>query len=430
MVVKQTDPHHRPAPVEKADTGLNIVAIIPARGGSKGIPHKNIKPFAGFPLIAYSIAAAQQSKYVNRIIVSTDDPEIAAVARDWGAETPFLRPAEISGDTTLDLPVFQHAVRWLAENENYHCDIVVQLRPTSPFRTPGLVDEAIQLLLDHPEADSVRGVVPSGENPFKMWRIDPEQGTMSGLLSVPGIDEPYNAPRQQLPKTYWQTGHIDAIRPERTFMAGDSMSGQVILPLLLDPKIKVDIDVPADWLRYEAVLRSGELDIVLPGPAPEKSCRRFPDDVQLLATDFDGVMTDDRVWVDETGHEAVFCSRSDGMGIRLVKEKGVRVVVISSETNPVVAARCQKLGVDFVQGTFKKAEKLTKYMSDYSIDAANAIYIGNDVNDLSCFPLVACALTPHDAHPTARDAADIVLTKCGGYGAVREVCDRILELKG
>src|SRR5512140_1055395 len=130
-----------------------VLAIIPARGGSKGIPRKNIRDFAGYPLIAYSIAAGLQAKSVTRVIVSTDDQEIAAVARQCGAETPFLRPAEFAQDTSTDLPLFQHALAWLAEHEGYHPDVVVQLRPTSPIRPPTLVDEAVRLLLDHPEAD-------------------------------------------------------------------------------------------------------------------------------------------------------------------------------------------------------------------------------------------------------------------------------------
>jgi N-acylneuraminate cytidylyltransferase len=189
---------------------MHILALIPARGGSKSIPRKNIRPLAGQPLIAYSIAAGLQSRLVTRTIVSTDDEEIAAVARACGAETPFLRPAEFAQDTTTDFPVFTHALGWLKEHEGYTPEIVVQLRPTSPIRPPACVDGAVQLLLDHPEADSVRGIVPSGQNPFKMWRVD-ENGQMRPLLNVPGIEEPYNAPRQSLPQTYWQTGHMDAI---------------------------------------------------------------------------------------------------------------------------------------------------------------------------------------------------------------------------
>ena len=214
-----------------------VLAIIPARGGSKGIPRKNIRRFAGHPLIAYSIAAGLKAQTVTRVILSTDDEEIAAVGRECGAQTPFLRPAELAADSTLDLPVFQHALAWLAEHENYHPGVVVQLRPTSPVRPVGLVDEAVQLLLDHPEADSVREVVPAGQNPHKMWKIDPVTGQMHNLLDVPGLAEPYNAPRQVLPPVYWQTGHVDAIRPE--VILGGSMSGRVILPVMIEPRFTI-----------------------------------------------------------------------------------------------------------------------------------------------------------------------------------------------
>ncbi len=163
-----------------------VLAIIPARGGSKGLPRKNIRSLAGYPLISYSIAAGLQANTVTRTIVSTDDEEIAAVARKYGADTPFLRPAEFAQDNTLDLPVFQHALNWLAENEGYQPDVVVQLRPTSPVRPPSLVDDAVRLLLANPAATSVRGLVPSGQNPHKMWRVDPETGRMRNLIDVTG----------------------------------------------------------------------------------------------------------------------------------------------------------------------------------------------------------------------------------------------------
>ncbi len=151
-----------------------MLALIPARGGSKSIPRKNIRPFAGHPLIAYSIAAGLAAELVTRVIVSTDDEEIAAVARRYGAEAPFLRPAELAQDHTPDLPVFQHALEWLAEHEGYQPEIVVQLRPTSPFRRVAHIDQAMYRLLEQPEADSVRTVCVPFQNPFKMWRIGPD----------------------------------------------------------------------------------------------------------------------------------------------------------------------------------------------------------------------------------------------------------------
>lgn len=399
-----------------------VLAIIPARGGSKGIPRKNIKNFAGYPLIAYSIAAGLQSELTTRVIVSTDDEEIAEVARKWGAQTPFLRPAEFAADNTLDLPVFQHALTWLKEHEGYVPDIVLQLRPTSPARPRTLLDDAVRLLMDHPEADSVRGVVPAGENPHKMWRVDPETGLMHGLLKVDGIDEPYNAPRQKLPVIYWQTGHIDAIRPERTFMAGSSMSGKNILPLFLDPDYTIDIDTPFDWVRYEWLVLHAGLDMVWPG----RRRRGLPKEVKLVVFDFDGVMTDDCVIVDQNGIESVRCSRADGLGVRMLHEKGIASIVLSSERNPVVIQRCKKLGLECIHGVLKKGEILSNYLKEHEIDPRDVVYIGNDINDLPCFPLVGCAVAPADAHDRVKNEADIVLTHKGGEGAVRELCDMLM----
>lgn len=402
----------------------DVLAVIPARGGSKGIPRKNIRLFAGYPLISYSIAAAQQAESVTRVVVSTDDEEIAVTARQYDAEIPFLRPAEFAQDNTLDLPVFQHALTWLAENEGYHPQVVVQLRPTSPVRPPGLVDEAVRMLLDHPEADSVRGVVPSGQNPHKMWRIDPQTGRMKALLQVEGIKEPYNAPRQALPPVYWQTGHVDAIRPE-AIMEKQSMSGDVILPVLIDPRYTIDIDTPYDWLRYEWLVFNGGLEMVSPGPRR----RPFPEDVRLVVLDFDGVLTDNRVWVDQDGREAVTASRGDSMGIHLLKQTGVEVIVISTEVNSVVAARCKKMKIPAISGTWDKAGELKKYMDEHGYKSENVVFLGNDVNDLPCFPIAGFAAAVSDAEPEVLRRADQMLAHKGGHGAVRELCDKILMQK-
>ena len=137
-------------------TSNEVLAIIPARGGSKSIPRKNIRTFAGYPLIAYSIAAGLEAESISRVIVSTDDEEIAEIAKNYGAEIPFIRPEGLSRDDTPDLPVFQHALEWLKSNENYQPQIVVQLRPTSPFRRKEHINQAVWCLVERPEADSVR----------------------------------------------------------------------------------------------------------------------------------------------------------------------------------------------------------------------------------------------------------------------------------
>ncbi len=397
-----------------------VLAIIPARGGSKSIPRKNIRAFAGYPLLAWSVAAARQAPAVTRVLLSTDDDEIAAIGRLYGAETPFLRPPDLAQDRTQDLPVFEHALRWLEEQEGYRPEVVVQLRPTSPVRPRDLVDRAVRLLLDHIEADSVRGIVPSGQNPYKMWRLQPD-GRMTPLLPE-GLREPYNMPRQELPPTFWQTGHIDAVRP-RAILEKHSMSGDVILGLELDPRFTVDIDTLRDWERAEWLVSDPALEAVRPGPTP----RPMPDRVRLVVLDFDGVMTDNRVWTDADGREMVAADRGDGWGLARLRERGVDVVVLSTETDPVVAARCRKLHLPFIQGSGDKPAALQALLAERGKAPGETIYLGNDANDVACFPLVACALAVADAHPSALAAADRVLSHRGGHGAVRELCDLLIQ---
>ncbi len=400
-----------------------VLAIVPARGGSKGIPRKNIKDFAGYPLISYSIAAGLHAETVTRTILSTDDEEIAAVARQWGAETPFLRPAELASDQALDLPVYQHALQWLEEHEGYKPDVVVQLRPTSPVRPVNCVNDAVTMLLANPDADCVRGVVPSGQNPHKMWRRDDASGQLSPLLQVPGIAEPFNAPRQILPPVYWQTGHIDAIRPD-TILKKNSMTGDKILGMVIDPQYTIDIDTPKDWARSEWLVWHGGLTYVDPAKKPR---RGMPEKVDLMVFDFDGVITDNRVWVDENGFERVAANRSDSLGIRYLTEAGLEMMILSMEVNKVVAARAKKMGIPALHGINDKVTTLRNLLNERNISAENVIYVGNDTNDLDCFRLVGYAVAVGDAQPEVKRAADLVLTQNGGRGAVREICDIILQ---
>ncbi|GAB4454349.1 MAG: N-acylneuraminate cytidylyltransferase [Anaerolineales bacterium] len=401
------------------------LALIPARGGSKGIPRKNIKPFAGFPLIAWSIAAGLQAKSVSRVIVSTDDEEIAAVAREWGAEVPFLRPPELAQDRTLDFPVFEHALNWLKQTEGYTPDVVVQLRPTSPIRPRDMVDSAVKILLENADADSVRGVVPAAQNPFKMWRFHGADKPLTPLLEVEGIAEPYNAPRQVLPPAYWQTGHIDAIRTT-TITRKNSLTGSVVYPLVIDPRYTVDIDTPADWAKYEALVYQGGLDMV----TPDGSRRRpMPKRVELIIFDFDGVFTDNRVWTDQDGRESVAASRSDSIRFGELRAKGVELLILSSEPNPVVAARAKKIGVEVIQGIGlqDKGRVMRDVLEQKKVKAENVVYVGNDLNDLPCFEAAGWAVAVADAFPEVIQAADYVLSRPGGHGAVRELCEIILK---
>jgi N-acylneuraminate cytidylyltransferase len=235
-----------------------VVAVIPARAGSRGISGKNLCSLGGHPLIAWAIEAGLRARRVDRVLVSTDDEEIRATAHRYGAGVPFLRPPELARDDTPDLPVFQHVLAWL-DREGVRPRLLVQLRPTSPLRPPGMVDEGVGLLLSRTAADSVRSVTPSSQNPYKMWRdengrLKPLQGSLA--------EELFNLPRQRLPATLWQTGHLDVVRPD-VVVAG-SMTGSWIAGLKVPVAYAVDVDGMEDIELAEWRIRRGGLALERP----------------------------------------------------------------------------------------------------------------------------------------------------------------------
>ena len=244
-----------------------VLALIPARGGSKSVPRKNLLQVAGKPLIAYSIGHARECTQITRTIVSTDDDEIAGVARSFGAEVPFRRPAEAATDTATDLQVFRHALLFL-QDQGYTPELVVHLRPTGPVRRIDLIEHAINMMLRHPEADSLRAVGLADQTPYKMWRI--EGSYLRQALPLAGFPESHSMPRQKLPAVYWQNGYVDIVRP-RTIIELDSMVGQVVLPFVVEGKIH-ELDYPEQIPELAAAVerwQRGE-------PDPEEERHRHP----------------------------------------------------------------------------------------------------------------------------------------------------------
>ena len=236
-----------------------VLAIVPARGGSKGLSGKNLRPLAGHPLVAYSIVAGLKAKLVDRVICSTDSEEIAGVAREYGAEVPFMRPAELAQNDSPDIDFFNHALEELAKT-GYRPDIIVQLRPSDPIRRNSLVDEGVQLMIDNPTADSVRTIAEPGYSPYKMW-IENDSGTLDPLLTVPGVAEPFNLPRQELPEVWWHIGVLDIVRTDVVTQT-NSLSGKTIIPLKVDRTTSADIDTLDDFDRAEKTMLG--LDCVRP----------------------------------------------------------------------------------------------------------------------------------------------------------------------
>lgn len=228
---------------------MNVLAVIPARAGSKSVVNKNIRDFNGKPMLAYSIEHALASKHINRVILSTDSPEYALIGEKYGAEIPFIRPDEYATDEALDIDVFYHCLKFLEDKEGYHADIVVQLRPTYPIRDVKDIDNMIEVLINNPQVDSVRTIAPAKEIPYKMWHKN-ENGILSPIIT--DIAECYNMPRQSLPKVYYQNACIDVTRG-RTILEDRSMTGKCIYGYEMDHNY--DIDTEDEFKKAEAYMK-------------------------------------------------------------------------------------------------------------------------------------------------------------------------------
>jgi len=228
---------------------MKIISLIPARGGSKGIKNKNLTEIEGKSLVGHSITHSLQSTLIQRTFLSSDSDAIIQEGLKYGAEVPFVRPAELAADHVLDIPVFEHLLAYLKATENYIPDIVVHLRPTAPYRDPQWIDAAIQLLIDHPAADSVRSVSEPSQHPYRVFSID-EQGFLDPIMKHEH-PQPYLLRRQDLPKMYFYNCVIDVTRAE-TITAQHSMTGTKIYPYVMHPDDVIDIDTPLDlaFARY------------------------------------------------------------------------------------------------------------------------------------------------------------------------------------
>lgn len=229
---------------------VKILGFIPARAGSRRVLNKNILPLSGKPLIAYTIEAAQKSKYINRIIVSTDSEKIAAVAREYDAEVPFMRPVSISGPDSTEMEFFDHALDWLAKNECYEPDLIVLLYPTSPFRKPESIDKAVEEIIKHPEADSLRSIRKCSEHPYKMWVV--KNGYLSPFVKEKDSNT-HTLAYHLLPKVYIQNASIYITKPS-TLKNKRSSTGNIIIPFIMDEIESIDINNPLDFKLAEMIM--------------------------------------------------------------------------------------------------------------------------------------------------------------------------------
>ncbi len=225
-----------------------ILAVVPARGGSKGIPGKNIRPLAGKPLIAYAIASGLESQWVSDLVVTTDSPEIQEISLRLGAQVPFLRPSHLATDTALAIPTIQDAVLRMEALKGFKYDYVIMLQPTAPMRTAADIDEALEKLITN-GADSIISVVDvNNYHPIKMKRLSPD-GFLSDYESYP-IENP---PRQSLPKVYIVNGAIYAVKRD-VLMEGNSFKGKTCLGHVMPEERSVNIDSIVDFKVAEILM--------------------------------------------------------------------------------------------------------------------------------------------------------------------------------
>ena len=385
-----------------------VLAIIPARAGSKGIPRKNLARIGGRPLVSISIDHANAAARVNRVVVSTDDDEIASVARQSGAEV-VCRPLAISGDTASSESALIHTLDALRDRDGYDPDLVVFLQATSPLRCGADIDRATEIL-EQEGADSLFSACPM--HGF-VWRHGPD-GTWKSF----SYDYRNRKRRQDAPEDVVENGSIYIFRPSILRTTGNRLGGRVAV-YRMSYINSLQVDEPADIEM---------ISLIMPAPEPAVLRNRLRP-VRLLVLDCDGVMTDNKVFVSDDGRESASFSRADGFGLARLKEAGVKVAVLSKEMSLVVSARCRKLNIPCIQGCDEKLPRLLELAQEAGCDASEVAYVGNDLNDLECLQWVGVPIAVADAVPEVKRAATVVTERGGGQDAVREVCDQILRFR-
>ncbi|MCX4421928.1 N-acylneuraminate cytidylyltransferase [Streptomyces mirabilis] len=387
-----------------------VLAVIPARGGSKGVPAKNLLPVGGVPLVARAVRECRATRLVTGVVVSTDDQAIAAAAREAGAEV-VLRPAAIAGDTATSEAAVLHA---LDAHEALHgsaVDVVLLVQCTSPFITREDIDGVAGAVVEN-GADTALTV--ANFHGF-IWRDAADESTEGG--NGVNHDKSFRPRRQDRPQDLLETGAAYAMDAAGLREHQHRFFGRTEL-VRTDPARVLEIDDPHDLARARAL--APLFDANRPGSLPTA------EDIDAVVLDFDGTQTDDRVLIDSDGREFVSVHRGDGLGIAALRKSGLTMLILSTEQNPVVAARARKLKIPVLHGIDRKDLALKQWCEEQGIAPERVLYVGNDVNDLPCFALVGWPVAVASAHDVVRGAARAVTTVPGGDGAIREIASWIL----
>jgi CMP-N-acetylneuraminic acid synthetase len=326
------------------------VALIPARGGSKGVPGKNLRTVGGVSLVARAVGACRAAGLVDGVYVSTDDPAIAAAARAAGAEV-ITRPAPLADDLASSETALLHGLDELAA-AGHSPEVLLFVQCTSPFIAAADLDDAVALVLEG-RADSVFSGVASHEF---LWREEPGEVAGGGVMVGQNHDQRVRPRRQDRRPDYRETGAFYALEVAGFRRHGHRFFGRTAM-VGVSELTAIEIDTAEHLLLAEALV--GVLE------PPET----VPLDVDAVITDFDGVHTPDTVYLDQTGRESVRVSRSDGLGVGRLRDAAVPMLILSKERNPVVTARAGKLGVQVLQGVDDKAPAVLEWLSGHPTTA-------------------------------------------------------------
>ncbi|MFE5260146.1 cytidylyltransferase domain-containing protein [Streptomyces coelicoflavus] len=388
-----------------------VLAVIPARGGSKGVPAKNLAPVGGVPLVVRAVRECRAARLVTDVVVSTDDQAIAAAAREAGAEV-VLRPAAIAGDTATSEAAVLHAMDAHEALHGAAVDVVLLVQCTSPF----LVREDIDGVAGAVAQDGADTAVTVAPFHGFVWRDGTDEAGAAGGHGV-NHDKAYRPRRQDRPQDLLETGAAYAMAAPGFREHRHRFFGRTEL-VRTDPARVLEIDDPHELARARAL--APHFDAARPGALPTA------EDIDAVVLDFDGTQTDDRVLIDSDGREFVSVHRGDGLGIAALRRSGLTMLILSTEVNPVVAARARKLKLPVLHGIDRKDLALKQWCEEQGIAPDRVLYVGNDVNDLPCFALVGWPVAVASAHDAVRGAARAVTTVPGGEGAVREIATWLL----
>ncbi|MEU1261246.1 N-acylneuraminate cytidylyltransferase [Streptomyces cellulosae] len=457
-----------------------VLAVIPARGGSKGVPAKNLAPVGGVPLVARAVRECRAARHVTDVVVSTDDAAIAETARQAGAEV-VLRPADLAGDTATSEAAVLHALDAHEALHGARVDVVLLVQCTSPFLTREDVD-GVAAAVAHGDADTAVTVAPfhgfvwrettataaavaatglaetatglaetatglagtavgiagqaartagAGDGTAERAAGTAENGARTTGGGAPAAgrsartargghgvnhDKAVRPRRQDRPQDFLETGAAYAMDAAGLREHRHRFFGRTEL-VRTDPARVLEVDDPHDLARARAL-----------APLLDAGRAGLPtaDDIDAVVLDFDGTQTDDRVLIDADGREFVSVHRGDGLGVAALRRSGLKLLILSTEQNPVVAARARKLKIPVLHGVDRKDLALKQWCEEQGIAPERVLYVGNDVNDLPCFALVGWPVAVASAHDAVRGAARAVTTLPGGDGAVREIAGWIL----